>query len=107
MNNKRREHGCVDGWVNDRQREEGERREGSEECWCGAIVPGKRDEDKSGKKKGMREENGRRAAGLIALQWLQSKKKRKRKPENEGIDGKTTRNDSMCNNTKSAGLKRL
>lgn len=60
--------------MNDRQREEGERRERSQECWCGAIVPGKRDEDKSGKRKGMRGENGRRAAGLVALQWLQSEK---------------------------------
>lgn len=70
VNNKRTEHGCVDGWVNDRHREEREKREGSQGCWCGAIVPGKGDEDESGKRTGMREENGRRAAGLVALQWL-------------------------------------
>lgn len=33
----------MDGWTNDTQREEGERRGGSQECCCGAIVPGERD----------------------------------------------------------------
>lgn len=39
VSNKRRQHGCVDGWMNDRHGEGVERRKGSQECCCGVIVP--------------------------------------------------------------------
>lgn len=38
MNNKRGEPGCVDGWMNDRQGEEGKRRARSQERCYGLIV---------------------------------------------------------------------
>lgn len=56
----------MDGWMNDRQGEEGERRKWSQECCCGAIVPRERDGGERG------EEGVGRDAGLVASQCLQS-----------------------------------
>lgn len=65
VNNKRKDHSCVDGWMNDRQEEERQRRKGSQErCYGvkrqngGCVVRVRGDKD----------------AGLVAFQWLQSRR---------------------------------
>lgn len=74
VNNKRKDHSCVDGWMNDRQEEEQQRRKGSQERCCGVIEP----RLNGGCVVRMR---GKRDAGLVAFQWLQP---RRGGAENEG-----------------------